>query len=389
MPTGAFTPIFEIYKGGESRTANFRNRAVSIEVNLVSGNGGGDSCSITVDDRDWLMATPQVGDGIEVYLGYEEIGTAFMGTFQVDRVVFAGPQKTITVHGNSVNFAGTIKSTVTKNIEKSSFSDVVSKLLQGTGYTGKVEGDLGSLQIPYMNITTSPLNAINDLSKQYGGIFKISDGVVAITKRDSNNSVSGQSLGQIVLNPSHFAEWSVEHLNRHQYDKVTAKWKDPITYEEKAETVETSSSGFLTQNGEAAGGDKVFGIKGLFGSQDLAKAAAKAKQAELDDSLGQGNFRLAMGDPWIRDSMRLILTGFRTGVNGSYTVDMVRHIFTKDGALQTFIVTKPPNTGDTATDTNIEGTITVPDGGVSGQALPQGTADGSPAAQAQYPVGGA
>lgn len=389
MPYGSYTPTYEIYKGGENITANFNNRAVSIEVDLVSGNGGGDSCTITVDDRDWLLATPQVADALEVYLGYKEIGVAYMGAFSIDRVIFSGPPKQISVHGNAANFSGSIKGMIVKNLEKQSLSDVVNKLLEGTGYSAKVDGELGSLQIPYMNVTTSPLNVINDLAKQYGGVFKINNGTVAITKRDGNSTASGQSMGQVALNPSHFAEWSVEHLNRHQFDKVTASWKNPETNKTESETAETSSSGFLTANGESAGGDKSFIIKGLFGSQELAKAAAKAKQAELDDSLGQGQFRLAQGDPWIRDSMRLVLTGFRTGVNGTYTTDMVKHVFTKDSGLQTLIVTKPPNTGDTATDTGIEGTITVPDGGITGQALPQGTPDGSPAAQGQYPIGGA
>ena len=81
MPKGVYTPKFEIYKGGENITANFQNRALEIKVELQSGNGSQDTCTITVDDRDWLLALPQVNDGIEVYLGYEEVGMAFMGTF--------------------------------------------------------------------------------------------------------------------------------------------------------------------------------------------------------------------------------------------------------------------------------------------------------------------
>ena len=400
MPSGAYTPTFEIWKGGENRTANFRNRAVSIQVDLQSGNGGGDSCAITVDDRDWLMSTPRVGDGIEVYLGYAEVGLAFMGTYMVDRVVFSGPPKQITVHGNAVDFNGSIKSHVVKNFDGKTLKDIVSGMLEGTGYSAQVDESLGSLKIPFLNATTSPLNTIDGLARQFGGVFKITGNTVAITKRDSNNSVSGQSMGQVVLRPEHFAEWSVEHLSRHDYDKTVAEWRDKDWNTTRSETAETQSSGFLTANGEAQGGDRIFRIKNLFPDQATAQAAAKAKQQELDDSLGQGQFRLAQGDPWIRDSQRLILNGFREGINGSYQTDIVRHTLTKDGALQTMIVTKPPNTGDTAFDLNIEGTIAPGVGQVTGDVLPSGTItpapslpqggpDGSPAAQGQYPIGGA
>lgn len=400
MPNGAYTPTFEIWKGGENITANFNNRAVSIEVDLVSGNGGGDTCSITVDDRDWLLATPHVGDGIEVYLGYKEVGTAFMGTFMVDSVKFTGLPKQITVRGNAVNFNGSIKSHVIKNLSNTTLQGVVEKVLEGTGLSAQVDSSFGSLQIPYMNVTTSPMNTIDSLCRQFGGIFKVTGNTVAIAKRDGNTSASGQSMGQIVLRPEHFAEWAVEHLTRHDFDKVTASYRDPTTNTTKDVTAETKSSGFLTQNGEAQGGDRVFRMKNIFPTKEQAQAAADGKQQELDDSLGQGQFRLAQGDPWVRDSTKLILQGFRPGINGTYVTDMVRHIFTKDGGLQTYIVTKPPQSGDSSGDTFAAGTLApgvgqvvgdvLPNGGITtGQALPAGTADGSPAAQGQYPIGGA
>ncbi len=50
----------------------------------------------------------------------------------------------------------------------------------------------------------------------------------------------------------------------------------------------------------------------------------------------------------------------------------MRHVYTKDGALQTFITTKPPNTGDSSGAYNIasEGTIIVGAGQVAGQFMP-------------------
>lgn len=388
MPAGAYTPKFEIWKGGENFTANFNNRAVSIQVDLVSGNGGGDTCAITVDDRDYLVASPHVGDGLEIHLGYEEIGLALIGTFMIDKVIFAGPPRTITITGNSVNFSGSIKSSVTQNFEKKKLSDIVSDLLKDSGYTAQIDESIGSTEIPYMNVNASPLSTLDTLARQFGGVLKFNGNTASISKRDFNTSASGESLFQTVLREEHFAEWKVEHNTRHQYDKVTARYKDPDTNKELEAVAETMSSGFLTQNGQGEGGDKVFGLKNLFPTKEFAEAAAKAKQQQLDDSLGQGQFRLAQGDPWIRDSMRLILQGFRSGIDGAYQTDMVRHIFTKDGALQTFIVTKPPNTGDTAFDTNIEGTITPEVGQVTGLYLPQ-TQNGNPAAQGSYAPGGA
>lgn len=246
-------------------------------------------------------------------------------------------------------------------------------MLEGTGYSAQVDSSIGQFKVPYMNATTSPLAVIDQLARQFGGIFKVTGNTVAIAKRDGNTSASGQSMGQVVLRPEHFAEWSVEHLTRHDFDKTIASYKDPTTNNAMDVTAETKSSGFLTANGEAQGGDRQFRLKNVFPTKEQAQAAADAKQQELDDSLGQGQFRLAQGDPWIRDSVKMTLTGFRSGVNGTYVTDMVRHIFTKDGALQTFIVTKPPNSGDTASDTSGEGTLAPAVGQVVGDVLPVGS----------------
>ncbi len=53
----------------------------------------------------------------------------------------------------------------------------------------------------------------------------------------------------------------------------------------------------MTQNGQAPGGDRVFGLKFQYATRELAEAAAKAKQQELDDQLGQGKFRSLKGIP--------------------------------------------------------------------------------------------
>ncbi len=212
MPQGAYTPIFEIWKGSENVTANFNNRTVSIQVDLYSGGGAGDTCSIIVDDRDWLISAPQVGDGLEIYLGYAEVGLARMGVFQIDKVVFMGLPKAIMISGTGAKFNGSIKSHVVKNFDNKSFSDIAKGLLEGSGYSANIDSELGAIKFPWKNVTASPIATLSAMARDLGGILKINDGKVTIAKRDGNSTASGESLATYALNPSHFAEWSVEHL---------------------------------------------------------------------------------------------------------------------------------------------------------------------------------
>lgn len=378
MPAGAYTPSFEIWKGGENVTANFLNRATSIEVDLASGNGMADQCSVTVDDRDWLVSKPNVGDGIEIYLGYKEIGLAYMGVFKIDRVRFDFPPKTITIHGIAVDFRGSIKSAVTKSFTEKSVGDVMKGILEKTGYSVQVDSEIGNIKLPFFNGTTTPLGVIDQLARQYGGVIKVKDNQISVVKRDAGTSATGVTMNQIVLGPSHFALVSVEHLNRSQYSKSVAMYRDKESNEDKQVESSTKSAGFITGLGGSEGGDSTFRVKGTFTSKEQAQAAADAAMQGLDDNLGQLQCELAQGDPWLRDSQKLIIRGTRDGIDGAYMTDLVKHTYTKDGGMKTFVTGKPPNTGETAFDVNQEGTITPGVGQVVGSVLPVGTASTAP-----------
>lgn len=60
MPTG-YTPIYKILKGGIDITDRFDDRTTEIEIILKGGDGDSDTCTIKVDDRDWRVATVDVG----------------------------------------------------------------------------------------------------------------------------------------------------------------------------------------------------------------------------------------------------------------------------------------------------------------------------------------
>ncbi|MCP2080822.1 UNVERIFIED_ORG: hypothetical protein J2W74_002008 [Methylorubrum zatmanii] len=57
-----------------------------------------------------------------------------------------------------------------------------------------------------------------------------------------------------------------------------------------------------------------------------------AQLGRLEDRIG---VTLAEGEPWIRDLQWIVVSGIRAGVNGSYTLDAVRHTYQKGIGLRT------------------------------------------------------
>lgn len=373
MPNGAYTPTFEVWSGGQNFTANFLNRTVSVEVEMAYGDGQSNTCTIVVDDRDWLVNTVYVENGLEIYLGYKEIGMAYLGAYKIDRVKYSFPPKIISVHGNSVDFRGSIKGAVTNQFTDKTVGDVLKDTLQKAGFNLEIDGKIGEIKLPFFQGTSSPLGILDQLARQYGGAVSVNGNTVKVSERDSGKSASGVTMNRVGLGPEHFAHVDVEHTARSLYDKVVAVYRDKDKNEDVEVSSNTKASGFITQGGSDGSGDRIFRIKGTHLTKESAQAAADAAMTRLADNLGQAQLELAQGDPWLSPGQRLNIMNTREGIDGAYTIDLIKHQFTKESGLKTWITTKPPGTNDTSFDVNAEGTIMPGVGQVTGEYLPVGS----------------
>lgn len=368
-----YTPAFEVWGGGQNLTANFLNRTISVEIELSYGDGMANTCTIVVDDRDWLVNTVRPEDGIEIYLGYKEIGLAYLGAYKIDRVRYSFPPKQISIHGNAVDFRGSIKGAVTNSFTDKTVGDVLKDTLQKVGYSLEIDGKIGDIKLPFFQGTSSPLGILDQLARQYGGAVSVNGSTVKVSERDSGKSASGVAMNRIALGPENFAHVDVEHTVRSLYDKVVATYRDKDKNEDVEVSSNTKASGFVTQGGSDGSSDRTFRIKGTHLSKEQAQAAADAAMTRLADNLGQAQLEFAVGDPWVGAGQPISIINTREGIDGSYVADLVKHQYTKEGGLKTWVTTKPPADGDTSSEVSGEGTITPGVGQVIGSYLPVGS----------------
>lgn len=341
MPVG-YTPVYRILRGGVDITDNFEDRTTFIKVELGTTNAGNDTVEIIVDDRDWKIASPQVGDYIEVHMGYLEVDLTRMGKFEVDDVTYFGPPKQIRIHGNAAGTGGALKSPEVKDWSESTLKEILDWIAQKGSATAAIHPEIGKIKIPFKNSVTSPMNLLTELSRQYNFVAKWSENQLIIVPRDQGELVDGITHAPIfVLRPEHFQAWSVKHTNRTNYGKVQAAYRDPIDGIRKWVDAKRPTGG----NEEGAANDDNYQIGRIFPTKEAAEAAAQAYMAVMRRQEGQGSFKLAKGDPWIKDQQRILVIGMRDGVNGSYIVDRVAHTFTKAKGLETEILTEQEGAG--------------------------------------------
>jgi phage protein D len=341
MPTG-YTPIYKIMKGGQDITSHFNDRTTEISVTLKGGGGDSDTCKITVDDRDWRIATVEVGVKLEVYLGYKEVGLAQMGVFEVNTVDYVIIPKQIEIVGNSTGFTGAIKAPTIKQFENKKVGDIIKELVAGKGPDPYISPELKDIELPFMNMSASPLHMLHELERRLGASAKFINGKFTFTTRDEGEGEDGLTMPVLVLKPWHITKGFVRHTQRSEYDGVKVGWID----ENHVKHYHRQQNENASQEADGADQGNDFLSRQIGRNENEAKLIAKSQMQMLKRAQGEAHLTLAKGNPWIRDQQRLLLSQFRPEVSGSYITDTVTHTYIKDPGISSEILAKPPGDGN-------------------------------------------
>lgn len=340
MTTG-YTPIYRIMKGDVDVTDRFNDRTTDIKVVLQSGGGDGDQCVIKVDDRDWKIARPVVGDVIEVWLGYQEVGLAYMGQFSIDDVTFLGMPRSIQLTGNSTGMKTIMKAPRIREFANPTVGSILSQIAGEAGLGVAIAGALGSAQLPFKNQLVSNNHIVHELERIFGAVAKVVDGKLLFVPRDGTETASGIPVPTLVLQKEHFGSWMVRYNDRNDVDGVQASYHDPVDHVRK--WVNAGPLGAIAEGfGEFKNG---FPIGPTFASRAEAEAAAKSRMESFNRASVFATFDLAKGDPWIRDMQTLIVEGMRDGINGSYVIDKATHTYIKSTGIRSALECRAPGDG--------------------------------------------
>jgi phage protein D len=298
VPTG-YTPIYRVMRDGIDITGRFNDRTTQIKVELTAGGGEGDICTIMIDDRDWRIVRPHPGENISIWLGYQEVGLAYMGSYEIDDVVFLGKSRSIQLTGLSTGLRDIQKAPQIANFDNKTVGDILGQMAGQTGLGLAISGDLASQKLPFKNQVVSNLHMIHELERIYGAVAKVADGKLLFVPRDSTESASGIGMPTLVLQPEHFGDWSVRYSSKSGHSGVKAAYWDKDQH--IRQWVQSAIPG-------ADAGSEQFTIGHVFNSVEEATAAAASKGEALKRAEVYAVFDLAKGDPWIRDQQTLLVT---------------------------------------------------------------------------------
>ena len=321
------TPTYHILAGGKDITAAIRERLLSLRVTDEAGYQS-DTLEIQLDDRDGAVDLPRKGAVLEVALGYET-RTAKMGSYTVDEVELSGPPDRLIIRAKAADMRGSLKQHKTRSWHEVTLGDLVATIAAEHGLEPRVSETLAGVAIEHIDQTEeSDMNLLTSLSKQYDAVAKPAEGRLLFVSRGTGQRASGRDL-RIAIHRNQTSDHRVTLADRGQYGAVVAHWHDVEAGEKLQE--------------RAGDGEPVYTLRHPYPNAAEAQAAARSKLRALNRGTGALSLTLKNGmpallaesnnpdNPALVAQTRLVLSGFRKGVDGDWVATRVTHEISANG----------------------------------------------------------
>ncbi|MFR0689551.1 phage late control D family protein [Enterobacterales bacterium AE_CKDN230030158-1A_HGKHYDSX7] len=311
-------PVFRIVADGRDITAQVNDRVLELVVTDKHGLES-DTLSLTLDDRAGAVALPRRGAVLALYLGYEETGVAPMGRYTVDTLTFSGAPDTLLIKAKSGDSRSAGKSVRSDSWENVTLAEVVDRIADRNGWEARCEVKTRIVRAD--QIRESDYHFITRLARQYDCTAKIADLKLLVMPRQAGRSASGQALDEVLLRREDVSAFTFTLDDRKAVAKVTVPYQGP---DGRLRTVTVTNQNAPKQ------------VRAEYVERHVQASEAAARQlagSRLADFNRQtAGVRLELpGRVDLFAECRVVLSGFKTGVDGVYLVDTVTQHYQAKG----------------------------------------------------------
>lgn len=336
---------FMIMVAGNNVSHRFNQVLERLTVSDKAGTSS-DTASITLDDRGAQIAMPQVGDPMQILLGWESRGVSEVFDGTVDTVRSAktrGGGQTMVISAKGFDPKGKAKEPLEFHKDDATLQDFMSEAAGKAGLSFQAQGALAKIKRPYWAATTESFIHLGErIAREVGGQFKIAGTKAIIYEKNSGQSVSGLALPTIyAVHGDNLLEWDISPVfARPRFQQARARYYDPKQakwLEKLVEIPQQGPSSPATHTSRVTRAD-----------QDEAEGAAGESQKSSERERGGGSVGL-VGEPAAKPEGTCIVVGARPGIDGAYKIDGVEHDLSRSSGYHTKLDLKHPE-GDVGSD---------------------------------------
>jgi len=330
--------VYEVTVGGQNITATLNPILLRLSVSDRAGQAS-DSASIEIDDTNGAVILPPPGKPVIIKLGWEGSGVGVVFEGVVDEVRASGGRsggRTLSISAKGMDTREKAKQGQRRHFDDTMIGDALKKAGKAAGISVTVDSELASIMRPYIALDDESFVAFGErIAREVGGTFKIVDKKAVLAKRNAGKSGGGASL------PTVRAVWGE---NLHDYDisptlgrpvekETLSRWFDPKAAKWELERADTETEGGITTK------------PARFSEPDKkrAKEQSTSDAAESDRKSGEGSVTIE-GNIGAQPEGLCIVSGCRSGVDGSYRIEGVNHELSRGGFTTSLELRQPKGT---------------------------------------------
>lgn len=331
-------PEYRLLANAQDITATISDRLVSLRYTDEAGMES-DVLEITLADHDLdnPIQVPPTGAELELFMGYDGQADR-IGLFVCDEVELSGWPGEMTIRGRAAPFdtskngQANLQTQKTRSWPKgTTLGDMVEKIAKEHGMTAAVADVLAEITLPHIDqADESDMHLLGRVVKKYDAVVKPAAGKLVVAKIGSAKTVSGQELPTVTLTPGEVSRWRVVMSKRETAGMVVAYWHAVKSAKRNEVKVGT--------------GEPVTRLKMYYPTQEMALAAARSELDRRERRKVTVSVTLPGRTDLVAEG-RVILAGFRDGVDGEWSITRAEHSMDGSGYVTT-IEAEQPNEGD-------------------------------------------
>lgn len=332
------SPNYRLVANSNDITAIIKDRLVSLR--FTDGTGyDSDMLEVVLadNDPDNPIQMPATGAELELFLGYDDAAER-IGLFICDEIELSGWPAEMTIRARAAPFDLSKNGKTALQTQKSrswpkatTLGAMVKKIAAEHGLEPAIAAKLASISLPHIDQNAeSDLHFLARVAKKYDAVVKPAAGKLILAKKGEAKAVNGQSLPKVTLTQEEVSRWRLVRSKRETAGMVVAYWH--VTKNAKRNEIRVGS------------GVPVMRLKMYYPTKEMAVAAARS---ELDRR-ERGQVKLSVTLPGRTDLIaegRVVLSGFRDGVAGEWSITRAEHSMDRNGYV-TLIEAEKPNEGE-------------------------------------------
>lgn len=324
-------PDFVVIADGIAITPQIKDRLLSLTV-TDNAVGSADTVEIELDDRDGLIELPRPGARLRVLMGYEGRLLLPMGTYIAREVSLEGPPDRMTIVGEAADIGGELKEQKTRSWDEMTIGDIVATIAGEHGLEPKVSEQLASYYYDHLDQTDeSDIHFVMRIGRDHDALVNVKGEALLFIARGEGKTAAGVPLLPQVITRGQTTSHRVLRSTREFFPKVEAAWHDRKKGQRSIEV--------------AGEGQPVKKMRQTFATKEDAQRAAEAKLKEMEREGDTVEITMP-GNAALTAEGRLILAGFRVGVDGVWSLTSVTHRLDGSGFKTSIAGELPNGTGD-------------------------------------------